>query len=876
MAKIQPGLERISALLKDAAYPWKSIHVAGTNGKGSVCHYASSMLVGRSVNVGKFTSPHLVDRWDCITVNGKPVPETKFRIVEKHVLGVDKKLSIGASPFEILTAVAFTCFHDAKVEVGVVEVGMGGKLDSTNILNNQAVSVITKIARDHQDFLGNTLSEIAAHKAGILRPDVPYIINSANEANVQSVIDDYARSIGAGPRLVSTSWELQKRLYDASKWQRLTSTLLPFQQENLKLAVVAVMHVLETLAKRPENTPNSSRPENTPNSSSPKHMKPKDKSPKPLELAKTLLLNAKQHHAGRQEFVHATPVFKEASQRKNHVLVDGAHNPDAAETLNEFVHSHLRFGQSPTSERPANGWPVTWVLAMTAGKDAHRYLATILKPGDKVVTTTFGPVDGMPWVKPMDPRELLEAAKSVEPTITGVHVPVLGALRALCTAKYMSNQIAPWAPIALTGSLYLVGDLHRELRPRASKTWWTDTTTAAKADREAYLAIQAAERERVRAALKPGANARGDSAAEERAKLQAELEALDFEFQGLEIEEMRLLKNQTTTLGLTDDGTALSAGERLELEDRRFAERHSTPEQLAAYLERAEKAKAALARQNAWMESQKKAREEKLEKRLVRRQRLEDRRERKTNKRKLVKQEKERRRDGALGLGEEALPNWLHARRQSDLQFGTQRRIAIGDPDRPSSSSTPSTLPDTMASKPTSQDTEPDKMTSKPTSRVNEPGDAISFHIEGNKVLSFPRARARARAGLTTRAMGSNLANRDTSSKAELTTIIPARQPEPQDALSSLSTPDAATSSQAERRRRQSARLPHPGPRAEGPNIVMHYAHVSNLRTRGQGPPREEDRVQTWPLATGTQEGHRTPVKYYRHDLPDEREGEGR
>jgi folylpolyglutamate synthase/dihydropteroate synthase len=589
---------------------------------------------------------------------------------------------------------------------------MGGRLDSTNVLNNQVISIINKIARDHQGFLGNTLSEIAGHKAGILRPGVPYIINSMNEANVQSVIDDYARSIGAGPRLLSTSLELQQRLYGSSKWQRATAKLLPFQQENLKLAMVAVMQTLENLGK----------------------------STKPLEIAKTLLLNTSHRHQGRQEFIIATPVFKEATQRKNHILVDGAHNPDAAETLNEFVQNNLRFGQSPRAERPAAGWPVTWVLAMTEGKDAHEYLAKILKPGDKVVTTTFGPVDGMPWVKPMDPKQLLKVAKSVEPTITGVHVPVIGALRALCTAKYMSNQMAPWAPIALTGSLYLVGDLHRELRSRSSKTWWTDTSEAAQADREAFLNIQAEERERVGAALDPKSSSattpgvRADSAAEEQRKLQEELDALSREAQRLEIEENRLLKDRSTTLCLIDDEQALSAVERLELEDRQFAELYSTPEQITASLARAEKAKEALARQQVMLEAAAKAREEKKEKRLAQKKLQEERRERKTAQRKLAKEESAQRippriktRNEAHGLGRlrEAVRK-DESFRKYPLQAGEAFEFVHGD--------------------------------------------AVTSKTKGHKVLSYPEASVRA-----TRSRSSELAG--------LSDIIPPQRSESQDAL---------------------------------------------------------------------------------------------
>lgn len=776
-------------------------------------------------------------------------------MVERHYRQMNEKLNIGASPFEILTAIAFTCFHDAHVKVGVVEVGMGGRLDSTNVLNNQAISVISKIARDHEGFLGNTLSEIAGHKAGILRPDVPYIVNSTNEANVQAVIDDYAQSIGAGPRLLSTSKDLQQRLYDSSKWNRATTKLLPFQKENLKLAVVAVMETLESM----------------------------DKSPNPKELAKTLLLNASHRHAGRQESLAVNPVFKEATKRENQILVDGAHNPDAARTLDDFVRQNLRSGQSPRAERPDGGWPVTWVLAMTEGKDARDYLATILKPGDKVVTTTFGPVDGMPWVKPMDPEKLLEVARSVEPTITGVHVPVIGALRAVCTAKYMSDRTAPWAPIVLTGSLYLVGDLHREMRTRKYKTWWTNES--AKADREAFLKIHGEERERVSAVLgtKGGANLPDlptDAAAEEQKQLQNELDALTREAQVLEIEETRLSKDNPTIL---DDEQAMSAVERLELEDRRFAELHATPEQLAVSLARAEKAKEALARQRAAIEAAAKQRQEKKEKRLTRKKRLEERRERRTEKRKLEREWAAHRIFERMKAGHKTvLPDWLKVQLKRDPNFGQNPT-------------------------PASDDTS------------SEPQDAISFTLPNSKVISFPGARARvgiyrtraprlpdavpkgATSGSVDRdrripsSRGSDSGRPQISPRSEPAKAFPARadfvktspprksepqgstsrQAEPQDALSILGKPRAATASQAERRRRgQGARkrqkIGRTAEREEDRErklkIHMHYSSDTNLLTKGRGLPRVQDRVKAWSADSKANAECRTPVRYYGHD----------
>ena len=583
-----------------------------------------------------------MDRRDCITINGEPIGASKFSVVERHYKQVNQKHDIGASPFEILTATAFTIFNDTKVKIGVIEVGMGGKLDSTNVLNNQVVSVISKIARDHEGFLGNTLSEIASHKAGILRPGVPYVINLANEPNVQAVVDDYAHDIGAGPRLFPTSFDLQNKLYQSSKWLRVTSSMMPFQKENLQLAVVAVMQALIGL----------------------------DPTTKPLDLAKALLLNAKKHNPGRQESVYLTPVFRNATEKKNHVLVDGAHNPDAAVALDEYVVKNLRYGASPRQDRPESGWPVTWVLAMTEGKDARNYLATLLKPGDKVVTTTFGPVDGMPWVKPMDPKELLELAKSVEPQTTGVHVPVMGALRAACTAKYMSDQIALWAPIVVTGSLYLVGDLHRELRPRANKSWWTDNDPAIAADRESFLQIQAEERERAKSVLEGTARDTKGSDNEKQRSLQDELDALNREVKQLEAEEERMTAG-TSASHATDNEASLSAAERLERKDQQFAELFATPEQIAVQLERAEKAKAALARHQETMRNAVEEQARKAEERRQRRERIEQRKQAKLERR---ARDKERKTEGKLDPfrrgNDKGPPRW---------KFERKPRSSMGD-----------------------------------------------------------------------------------------------------------------------------------------------------------------------------------------------------
>ena len=551
---IQPGLERISLLLKDVQFPWKAIHVAGTNGKGSICHHAAALLKRRTIRVGQFTSPHLVDRyvpttctssstqaahnsrWDCISINEKPVEEEAFRKTEQHFTKLNVEENINASPFEILTATAFTIFNRAKIDVGVIEVGMGGKLDATNILNNQAISVISKIAKDHEGFLGNTLEEIAKHKAGILRPNVPYIVNPMNEWNVQDVIDDYAKEIGAGPRLSGDTTVLRENLYSHKDWRRFANDLQPFQRDNVVLAVVAVKATLASM-----------------------------KTDMKYSLIADELNKKRIAKPGRFEWMRCQPIFGSPGSVGKVVLVDGAHNPDAASALSEFMAVKRR---RPRGDRksvwpPTGGWPVTWVLAMTEGKDAAQYLRTILRPGDNVVTTSFGPVDGMPWVKPMDPKALLEIAQSVQHGITGLAMPVPSALRALCAAKYLAHT---HDPIVLTGSLYLVGDLHREMNEqrRNRHDHWEQRTS--QEERNMFRRMHREESNRVRRLFSslstdapPEDNAAAGAAeavAAQKEKLKAQIDALDEEMELLTVQEQELLGWSRSSLEELDQENA--------------------------------------------------------------------------------------------------------------------------------------------------------------------------------------------------------------------------------------------------------------------------------------------------------------------------------
>lgn len=175
------GLDNTLALDKHFGHPhraYATIHVGGTNGKGSVSHSIASILQQCGYRVGLYTSPHLVDFRERIRVNGKPVSEryvTKFVETERSFFE-----PLHPSFFEVTTAMAFKYFRDKEVDIAVVEVGLGGRLDCTNIIT-PLVSVITNISFDHTQFLGNTLAKIASEKAGIIKKGVPVIIGEDNE-----------------------------------------------------------------------------------------------------------------------------------------------------------------------------------------------------------------------------------------------------------------------------------------------------------------------------------------------------------------------------------------------------------------------------------------------------------------------------------------------------------------------------------------------------------------------------------------------------------------------------------------------------------------------------------------------------------------------
>lgn len=199
-AAYKEGLGGILTLDEHTGHPhrlYRTIHVGGTNGKGSVSHTLAAILQAQGYRVGLFTSPHLVDFRERIRVNGEMIDEQ--RVIDFVVEFKNKKEENpdwAFSFFELTTALAFQYFAEQKVDYAVIEVGLGGRLDCTNIIS-PILSVITNISFDHVQFLGDTLPKIASEKAGIIKPGIPVVVGEAGEQDVRAVFENKAKEVNS-------------------------------------------------------------------------------------------------------------------------------------------------------------------------------------------------------------------------------------------------------------------------------------------------------------------------------------------------------------------------------------------------------------------------------------------------------------------------------------------------------------------------------------------------------------------------------------------------------------------------------------------------------------------------------------------------------
>lgn len=403
---IQPGLDSIRELCKRLGNPqagMKWIHVAGTNGKGSVLAYLSTILTCAGYRVGRYVSPTIKEYRERIQVNGRMIPPRalgeKMEIVKK---ACDDMVADGLpqpTPFEVETALAFLYFRERNCDFGVLEVGMGGLLDSTNVIEGTLVEVITSIGMDHVSFLGNTLREIALQKAGIIKPG-SVVVCMDQSPEVTEVIRERAEAVGAkfvlsGQKGVSQiRYGLEKQSFHYGNYGRLEISLAgQFQITNAVLAVDACREI-SGLGYSVAG-----------------------------EAVRRGLLETRW--PGRLTVLKKRPLF----------VADGAHNEDAAEKLAKSIEFYF------TNRR------IIYIMGVLKDKDYGRIIDLTHAYADQVITIT----------PPENPRALpaLELAKEV----AKVH-PSVTAAGSLEEAVEMAQMLAGKEDVILAfGSLSYLGRL---------------------------------------------------------------------------------------------------------------------------------------------------------------------------------------------------------------------------------------------------------------------------------------------------------------------------------------------------------------------------------------------------------------------------------
>jgi len=412
---IRLGLERIARVIKPTQ-TWKGVHVGGTNGKGSICGYLSALFTVAGVGHGRYTSPAFPDKRHSVVINGRYVRPEDYENAARRVEKDYRAVSIGwrlsssqdagsLSPFELETATAFNLFNSHGVPYGIVEVGMGGATDATNAMRRKSLTIISKIGLDHQDYLGNTIEEIAKVKAGIMRPAVPCVVDGTNEPAVLAVLKEHAESVGAPMWVTQEDSSFLQKL-DQDRWQ-----LQPYQKHNLLCAMVGFRHLFPH-----------------------------------LDIDINRMLEMVPQLPGRLEWVGISDLTENRYNKP--VLVDAAHNALGIKALADFTKEKLR----------QDGRPITWVIGFsTSGsKPIPEMLDMLIEPHDNVAFVEFqqGPNQPPSMPAPMG-RDLLAKV------LAGAEDQLYDGEPDVGNAMQWAADKAGDGHIVVTGSLYLVRDLYK-------------------------------------------------------------------------------------------------------------------------------------------------------------------------------------------------------------------------------------------------------------------------------------------------------------------------------------------------------------------------------------------------------------------------------
>jgi dihydrofolate synthase/folylpolyglutamate synthase len=395
---------------------FRSVHIAGTKGKGSTCVMVAAMLEACGYKVGLYTSPHMVDICERIQINGNQIPRAEFARLARTMESIVAHSRPAPTYFDVLTAIAFKYFAEQKVQIAVIETGLGGRLDSTNVIRPE-VTAITSISKDHMAQLGGTLAKIAEEKAGIFKPRVPAIsVQQAPE--VEAVLQRVAQKVGAPFDITGKTIEFSYRFESSrmlgphnrvclttpsSKFEHLAVPLLGEHQAiNCGLALA----IIDRLKSRGIAINDQRAMEG---------------------LSKARL-------PGRMEVISQSP----------RVLVDGAHNAASLDALMRSIGQHILYDS------------MVVIFGCCGDKDVPGMLDRITSGADKVI---FCPVNN---VRTADPEEL--AARYVEQ-----YGKMAQVAHSLSEALEIANRaVTKEDLICITGSFYLVGEAKKLFAAKAS------------------------------------------------------------------------------------------------------------------------------------------------------------------------------------------------------------------------------------------------------------------------------------------------------------------------------------------------------------------------------------------------------------------------
>ena len=405
-------LDRMRSLLRKLGNPheqFKSIHVAGTKGKGSTCAMIASMLQACGYKVGLYTSPHMIDVRERIVVNGEMISHNDFARLVRTIEPIGTKMRPTPTYFDVLTAVAFKHFAEQKVDIAVVETGLGGRLDSTNVITPE-VTAITSLSKDHMAQLGHTIAKIAEEKAGIFKTGVP-AVTVLQDPEAEAVLRRVAEKVGAPLDITGKSIEFSFR-FESSRMlgphNRICLTTANSKFEHLAVPLVGehqaincglALSVLDKLKSRGIAINDSKAMEG---------------------LAKTTM-------PGRMEMVNAKP----------RVIVDGAHNAASLDAVMKAIGQHVPYDS------------MVVIFGCCGDKDVAGMLDRLSSGADKVI---FTKVDS---IRSANPDEL--AARYVE-----LYGKMAQVAPTLVEALAIANRAVTREDlICITGSFYLVGEAKR-------------------------------------------------------------------------------------------------------------------------------------------------------------------------------------------------------------------------------------------------------------------------------------------------------------------------------------------------------------------------------------------------------------------------------